>query len=101
MVDRPTTAQTTPQHPQRRRRTEQMTAPITLHRLNPDDLSSYTRSRLRHLTNGSALYIPGSPAAEFQPHHPPRLYRHPYTSTQMPLLEGTFNTLTSDDILAA
>lgn len=72
-----------------------MTAPITLHRLNPDDLSSYTRSRLRHLTNGSALYIPGSPAAEFQPHHPPRLYRHPYTSTQMPLLEGTFNTLTS------
>lgn len=73
-----------------------MTTTENLHRLCPDNLSSYTRSRLRHLTNGSAVYIPSSLAAEFQPHHPPRLYRHPYASTQMPLLEGTFSTLTPD-----
>ncbi|MGV0656472.1 hypothetical protein ABQE48_21675 [Mycolicibacterium thermoresistibile] len=74
-----------------------MTTATSLQPLTTDNLSAYTGSRLRHLTNGAPLHIPGTSIPGFQPHYPARLYRHPYSQTQMPLLAGAFHTLTPDD----
>lgn len=73
-----------------------MTLPTTLHALHIDQLSAYTRNRLHHLADGEDLHIPGSPSAGFHPRHPLTIYRHPYITTQMPLIAGTFTTLTAD-----
>lgn len=58
-------------------------------------IGRYTRQRLAHLTDGGNLYIPGAPhgSAPFIPNRPITLYRHPYTTLQMPLLAGTFDAL--------